>query len=188
MVDARSGEHHRHEHRQLHRASRITEDDRSVDGDRVLMRCLIAVACVVLAAVVGSAQSPSRELHICHAGSLSAAFADVEKAFTAQQPKVAIDDVSGGSVTLARRLATGAQACDVYASADYLDIDLMLKPAGLAEYTVRFGTAAWCWRTWRPIPTLKTSPSTTGLKSCSHPACASPAHIRSWIRAGIART
>jgi molybdate/tungstate transport system substrate-binding protein len=102
------------------------------------MRCLLAVACVVLAAVVGSAQSPSRQLHICHAGSLSAAFADVEKAFTAQQPKVAIDDVSGGSVTLARRLATGAQACDVYASADYLDIDLMLKPAGLADYTVRF--------------------------------------------------
>src|SRR5262249_12669578 len=69
---------------------------------------------------------------------LSAAFAEVSKAFTAQYPDVAIDDVSGGSVTLARRLATGAQACDVYASADYLDIDLMLKPAGIADYTATF--------------------------------------------------
>jgi molybdate/tungstate transport system substrate-binding protein len=80
----------------------------------------------------------ARVLHVCHAGSLQAAFAEVEKMFAAEHPDVTIDDVSGGSVTLARRLATGAQACDVYASADYLDIDLMLKPAGLADYTVRF--------------------------------------------------
>lgn len=84
------------------------------------------------------AQPSTRTLHVCHAGSLQAAFADVEKAFTAQHQDVAIDDVSGGSVTLARRIATGAQTCDIYASADYLDIDLMLKPAGLADYTVTF--------------------------------------------------
>lgn len=81
------------------------------------------------------AQPAARTLHICHAGSLQAAFADVEKAFTAQHSNVAIDDVSSGSVTLARRLATGAQACDIFAPADYLDIELMLKPAGLADYT-----------------------------------------------------
>ena len=62
----------------------------------------------------------------------------MEKAFTTEHVAVTIDDVSGGSVTLARRLATGAQACDVYASADYMDIDLMLKPAGIADYTIVF--------------------------------------------------
>jgi len=93
----------------------------------------------VAAAVASlSAQAPARQLHVCHAGSLSAAFADVEKAFAVEHPDVRIDDVSGGSVTLARRLATGVQLCDVYASADALDIDLMLKPAGLADYAITF--------------------------------------------------
>ena len=90
------------------------------------MRFLVAAALI------------TRLLHVCHAGSLQAAFAQVEKTFTAQHPDVTIDDVSGGSVTLARRLATGAQACDIYASADYKVIDVMLKPAGLADYTVIF--------------------------------------------------
>jgi len=80
----------------------------------------------------------SATLTICHAGSLSAAFAGVSKAFSAQHPSVQIVDVSVGSVALARRLATGALACDGYASADGLDIELMLKPAGLADYTIRF--------------------------------------------------
>jgi molybdate/tungstate transport system substrate-binding protein len=101
------------------------------------MRRLVGIACMAMAAAL-HAQAPARQLHICHAGSLSAAFADVEKAFAAQHPNVAIDDVSGGSVTLARRMATGAQACDIYASADALDIDLMLKPAGVADYTIAF--------------------------------------------------
>jgi molybdate/tungstate transport system substrate-binding protein len=98
---------------------------------------LVGVVCFAAAAVSVRAE-PSRSLHVCHAGSLQAAFAEVEKAFTSQHANVTIDDVSGGSVTLARRLATGAQACDVYASADYMDIDLMLKPAGIADYTIVF--------------------------------------------------
>ena len=103
-----------------------------------MIRRFAFVAFAAIAWVSVHAQTPSRQLHVCHAGSLSAAFADVEKAFTAQHPDVAIDDVSGGSVTLARRMATGAEVCDIYASADYLDIDLMLKPAGVADYTVIF--------------------------------------------------
>ena len=70
-------------------------------------------------------------LNVCHAGSLQAAFTDVETAFTKQHPDVTVTDVSGGSVALARRLASGAQACDVYASADYMNIERLLEPAGL---------------------------------------------------------
>ena len=84
------------------------------------------------------AEPASRHLNICHAGSVGAALAEVEKAFKAAHSDVVISDISGGSVALARRLATGVQACDVYASADYLSIDRMLKPAGLADYTIVF--------------------------------------------------
>jgi len=94
-----------------------------------------------LAAVNVSSQSPpTRQLTVCHAGSLLTAFIQVEKAFTAQHPDVAVNDVSGGSVSLARRLATGSQPCDVYASADYLNVDLLLKPAKLADYTIVFAS------------------------------------------------
>jgi molybdate/tungstate transport system substrate-binding protein len=41
-------------------------------------------------------------------------------------------------VALAGRIASGMERCDVYAAADYLDIDLLLKPAGLARYTIVF--------------------------------------------------
>ncbi len=101
---------------------------------------IVAAACAAAAIVPLSAQAPSTSppLRICHAGSLQAAFAEVEKAFAARHPDVRLDDVSGGSVALARRLATGAQACDVYASADDTIIELMLKPAGIADYTVTF--------------------------------------------------
>jgi molybdate/tungstate transport system substrate-binding protein len=100
----------------------------------------VGCGAVLLAAAVaiGDAQSPRRPLVVCHAGSLSAALADVEKAFASAHPDVTVSDVSGGSVALARKLATGIQACDVYASADYLVIDRMLEPAGLADYAVVF--------------------------------------------------
>lgn len=100
------------------------------------LACFAALLAEAIAA--GTAQSPGRPLVVCHAGSLSAALADVQKAFAAAHPDVTIAAVSGGSVALARKLATGLQACDVYASADYLVIDRMLKPAALADYTVVF--------------------------------------------------
>jgi ABC-type molybdate transport system substrate-binding protein len=51
---------------------------------------------------------------------------------------VALTDVAGGSIDLARRFATGTQACDVFAPADHLVIDTMLEPARLADYAIVF--------------------------------------------------
>jgi molybdate/tungstate transport system substrate-binding protein len=103
------------------------------------LRRALWCAGVIVAAVAGVRSEPvTRQLNVCHAGSVGAALADVEKSFTAQHPDVAVTDISGGSVALARKLATGAQACDVYASADYLTIERMLKPAGIADYTIVF--------------------------------------------------
>jgi len=77
-------------------------------------------------------------LNVCHAGSLLAAFSAVEQTFRQSHPDVTITDTSGGSVDLGRRFAAGTLACDVYAPADHLDIDTLLKPARLADYTIVF--------------------------------------------------
>jgi ABC-type molybdate transport system substrate-binding protein len=87
-----------------------------------------------------NAQSSRDELHVCHAGSLLAAFTQVEDQFKKEHPMVAISDTSGGSVDLVRRFASGRLECDVIAPADHLVIDTMLKPARLADYTIVFAS------------------------------------------------
>jgi len=77
---------------------------------------------------------------VCHAGSLLAAFTQVEDEFKKQNPRVTVVDTSGGSVDLARRFAAGRLECDVIAPADHLVIDTMLKPSRLADYTIVFAT------------------------------------------------
>jgi ABC-type molybdate transport system substrate-binding protein len=77
------------------------------------------------------------QLVIVHAGSVSAAFAAVEARYT-QQTGVCVVDIAGGSVSAARKIASGRQPCDIFASADDAVIDRMLKPAGLADFSIRF--------------------------------------------------
>jgi molybdate/tungstate transport system substrate-binding protein len=90
------------------------------------------------AAAQSTCAAGSPQLIIYHAGSLTAAFSKVEKLFT-QQTGVCVVDVSAGSVDLARRVTAGKEACDIYASADYKDIDVLLKPEGYAPYDIVFG-------------------------------------------------
>jgi ABC-type molybdate transport system substrate-binding protein len=94
-------------------------------------------AIAIAAAVTLYAQSRD-ELHVCHAGSLLAAFTQVENEFRKERPAVTISDTSGGSVDLVRRFASGGLECDVVAPADHLVIDTMLKPARLADFTIVF--------------------------------------------------
>ena len=106
-------------------------------------RALVAAALVAsLAAPVARAQAncvqPStQQLIVYHAGSLSAAFAPVEQAFTCQTG-VQVQDVTGGSVDLVRQVTAGGKPADIVASADYVDIDNFLKPAGAANYDILF--------------------------------------------------
>jgi ABC-type molybdate transport system substrate-binding protein len=101
-------------------------------------RALICAAVFAAAAAGLRSETTHSQLNVCHAGSLSTAFAQIEESFKAAHPGVSVADVSGGSVALARRLASGDLECDVFAPADYLDIDRMLKPAGIAPYSVVF--------------------------------------------------
>ena len=93
------------------------------------------------AAATESCQPGKPQLIIYHPGSISAALKAVETLFT-QQSGICIEDYAGGSVSLARKLTAGGLISDLYASADYQIIDNMLKPAGFADYSIRFAGGA----------------------------------------------
>ena len=82
---------------------------------------------------------PSGKLVIFHAGSLSVPFADMEKAFEAQYPKVDVQREAGGSTKLARMITELGKSADIMASADYEVIDKMLVPE-FAKWNARFAT------------------------------------------------
>jgi len=100
---------------------------------------LFAAAVLSPIASANSACAPGTpQLIIYHAGSLMAAFSAVEALFT-QQTGVCVTDVAAGSVDAARRVTTGQETCDIFASADFEVIDLLLKPADFADYDILFG-------------------------------------------------
>jgi molybdate/tungstate transport system substrate-binding protein len=93
--------------------------------------------------VAAVAQTPncvppsSQQLVIYRAGSLTRAFAPLVKEFTCQTG-IQVKDVAMGSVDAGRQITAGGQACDLYAPADFLDIDLFMKPAGYANFDIVF--------------------------------------------------
>src|SRR5580704_14873756 len=97
----------------------------------------------LFAASVAMAQTPNcappsnQQLIIYRAGSLTRAFKPLEFAFTCQTG-IQVKDVAMGSVDAGRQITAGGQACDLYAPADYLDIDLFMKPAGYANFNIVF--------------------------------------------------
>lgn len=97
-----------------------------------------ALALLAAGAVHAAPCAPGApQLVISHAGSLQSTFAPVEALFT-QRTGVCIVDLEGGSVKLARELLQDRGHIDIFASADAEVNDRMLKPAGLADYTIRF--------------------------------------------------
>src|SRR5215469_14107621 len=100
---------------------------------------LFAAAVLSPFAAANSACAPGTpQLIIYHAGSLTAAFSAVEALFT-QQTDVCVTDVAAGSVDAARRVTTGQEPCDIFASADFEVIDLVLKPPGFTDHDILFG-------------------------------------------------
>jgi molybdate/tungstate transport system substrate-binding protein len=94
-------------------------------------------------ASVAAAQTPkcvppsSQQLIVYRAGSLTRAFQPLEAAFTCQTG-IQVKDQAMGSVDAGRQITAGGHACDLYAPADYLDIDLFMKPAGYAAFDIVF--------------------------------------------------
>ena len=70
------------------------------------------------------------------------------------------------------------QPCDVYAAADYLDIDLLLKPMGLADYTIVFAKGRMV------LAYLATDPMTRGIAAAGdfNPPASIPNAAPDWYR------
>jgi len=102
------------------------------------MRGLLLALFLASAAAAQNCVPPSnQQLIIFRAGSLTRAFAPLEAMFTCQTG-IQVKDTAMGSVDAGRQITAGGQACDLYAPADYLDIDLFMKPAGYADFTIMF--------------------------------------------------
>src|SRR5262249_19587456 len=124
----------------------------------------------------GTCAPDAQQLIIYHAGSLTAAFAAVEKLLT-QQTGICVLDVAAGSIDAARRVTVGQEPCDIYASADYQDIELLLKPAGYADYDILFaqGGMVLAYTT-----TSKNAESITAPNSPFTPPTAVPEAAATW--------
>lgn len=109
------------------------------------MKRSLAIVLLLFAACVAQARNPcpadAPKLIVHHAGSLSAAFTQVEDLYT-KQSGVCVEDHAGGSVSLARQVTGGGVASDIYAGADYQVIDQMMIPAGYADFSIRFADGA----------------------------------------------
>jgi ABC-type molybdate transport system substrate-binding protein len=79
----------------------------------------------------------TQQLVIYRAGSLTRAFTPLIQTFTCETG-IQVKDVAMGSVDAGRQITAGGQVADLYAPADYLDIDLLMKPAGYADFTIEF--------------------------------------------------
>jgi molybdate/tungstate transport system substrate-binding protein len=99
----------------------------------------IAVTSAAFAQTSNCVPPTTQQLIIYRAGSLTRAFTPLEKTFTCHTG-IQVKDVAMGSVDAGRQITAGGQASDLYAPADYLDIDLFMKPAGYASFNIVFAS------------------------------------------------
>lgn len=85
----------------------------------------------------GCVPMSSQQIVIYRAGSLTRAFTPLEESFTCQTG-IKVKDVAMGSVDAGRQITAGGQRADLYAPADFLDIDLLMKPAGYSDFNIVF--------------------------------------------------
>ena len=97
----------------------------------------ITLASAAFAQTTNCVPLSNQHLIIYRAGSLTRALQPIETAFTCQTG-IQLKVVAMGSVDAGRQITAGGQACDLYAPADYQDIDLFMKPAGYATFDVVF--------------------------------------------------
>jgi len=108
-----------------------------------MYKCAYGIAAILLSLTSAEAQTKNcvplsgQQLIIYRAGSLTRAFVPLEETFTCQTG-VQVKDFPMGSVDAGRQITAGGQKADLYAPADYLDIDLLMKPAGYSDFNIVF--------------------------------------------------
>ena len=98
---------------------------------------LVLAVFLMCGALPAQAACTSPQVIIFHAGSLNAAFKAIEAKFTADTG-ICVTDQAFGSLDMLRQATAGGQAADIVAPADYLDIDLFLKPDRYVDYNILF--------------------------------------------------
>jgi len=97
----------------------------------------LLLASIMTAQATNCAPPSNQQVIIYRAGSLTRAFKPLIEAFTCQTG-IQVKDSAMGSVDAGRQITAGGEKCDLYAPADYLDIDLFMKPAGYAGFDIVF--------------------------------------------------
>jgi molybdate/tungstate transport system substrate-binding protein len=160
-------------------ASRSSKERTPGNRRAGMLKRMAALAGLSLLGAVVRAEEPrppeAPGLIIYHAGSLSSALKALEDQFT-QKTGVRIQDVAGGSVSLARQLTAGRRACDLFASADYEVIDRMMKPAGFAAFTFRIAGGAMVLAYTKD----SRNAGTIGASGAFHPPDAVPMAAPDW--------
>src|ERR1700722_14494755 len=108
-----------------------------MSGTVTLLLFALSALSIATAQTTSCVPPSSQQLIIYRAGSLTRAFKPLVETFTCQTG-VQVKDVAMGSVDAGRQITAGGQASDLYAPADYLDIDLFMKPAGYASFNIVF--------------------------------------------------
>jgi len=111
----------------------------------------------------------SGEVIVYHAGSLTAMFDSMAEAF-GKATGIKVTHRGMGSVEAARRVTVGREPCDIYASADYRNIDAWLKPT-YADFNVAFAQTAMV------LTYLTSSPHAESIADPAGPAFALPATV-----------
>jgi molybdate/tungstate transport system substrate-binding protein len=104
---------------------------------KVTLLLALSLASVASAQTTKCAPPSGQHLVIYRAGSLTRAFQPLIARFSCQTG-IQVKDVAMGSVDAGRQITAGGQMADLYAPADYLDIDLFMKPAGYADFNIVF--------------------------------------------------
>ncbi len=144
LVDLRPGQHHGAEHRQLSRAPGRAAVDHGLHAVRFLRVYEMVIAFSRIISGIGRRRSDA-ELRAAlqpatdHlSGRQSDARVQAAGGRFTCQTGIQVKDMAMGSVDAGRQITAGGQACDLYAPADYLDIDLFMKPAGYANFDIVF--------------------------------------------------
>lgn len=88
-----------------------------------------------------------------------------------------------GSVDAGRQITAGGERCDLYAPADYLDIDLFMKPAGYADFDIIFAHGRMVLAYSESALTAKNLPPITGgPKTRFHPPDSIPKAAETWYQ------
>ncbi|HPC16143.1 MAG TPA: tungstate ABC transporter substrate-binding protein WtpA [Candidatus Hydrogenedentes bacterium] len=96
----------------------------------------LGVFCLI-AGLAWSADGPSGDLIVFHAGSLSVPMKEMAAAFAAEYPAVRVLAEASGSRECARKISDLGKPCDVMASSDYAVIDTLLIPK-FADWNIKF--------------------------------------------------